>query len=116
MKFPSLLKIPEHRKFNLQNRYYDPVREDIENRTAIIKAELDRREKDNSDPSGFDSGIAGSFGNNTYKESGSNMLRFTLMVVLFFGAIGYLYLGNIVLFTLIGLLVLIYSLRKRQIL
>lgn len=118
MKFPSILKIPEHKKFKLQNRYYDPVKEGIENRTAKIKAELDRRKQlEESDPSSHESRIAGSFGQKSYyKESKSGMLRFTLMVVLFFGTFGYLYLGNIVLYILVGLLVLIYFLRKRQIL
>ncbi|NNF20973.1 MAG: hypothetical protein HKN67_03450 [Saprospiraceae bacterium] len=118
MKFPSILKIPEHKRFRLHNRYYDPVKEEIESRTAKIKAELERREKEDSDPSGFESKIAGSFGYNSYSKEtgGSGALRFTLMVVLFFGAIGYLYLGNVVLYALIGLVVLIYFLRKRQIL
>ena len=118
MKFPSILKIPEHKKFRLHNRHYDPVKEEIESRTAKIKADLERRKKENPDSSDFESRIAGSFGSESYsRESGkSGMLRFTLMVVLFFGAIGYIYLGNVVLYTLIGLVVLIYFLRKRHIL
>ena len=118
MRFPSILKIPEHKRFKLQNRYYDPVKEDIENRTAKIKAEMERRKKlEEIDPSGRESRIAGAFSQKSYyKESKSGMLRFTLMVVLFFGTIGYLYLGNVVLYILIGLIALIYFLRKREIL
>ena len=118
MKFPSILKIPEHKKFRLHNRHYDPVKEEIEMRTAKIKASLEHRKKENLDSSGYDSRIAGSFGSDSYsKESSkSGMLRFTLMMVLFFGAIGYLYLGNVVLYVIIGLVVLIYFLRKRHIL
>ena len=117
MKFPSILKVPEHKKFRLQNRYYDPVKEDIENRTAKIKAEMERRKNLDSDLSEYESKIAGSFSQKSiYKESSTGMLRFTLMVVLFFGAIGYMYFGNIVLYIFLGLLLLIYFLRKRQIL
>ena len=117
MKFPSILKIPDHKKFKLQNRYYDPIKEDIQNRTELIKAELERQKKSDLDPSDHSSRIHGAFSQKSYyKESKSGMLRFTLMVVLFSGAIGYLYLGNIVLYIFIGLLVLIYFLRKRGIL
>ena len=116
-RIPSFFKSRRAKEFRYKPWFYDPVKEDIQNRTEKIKAELERREKENSDPEGFESRIAGSFGNNSsYKESSSGMLRFTIMVVLFFGTIGYLYLGNVVLYTLIGLLVLIYFLRKRQIL
>ena len=117
MKFPSILKIPEHKKFKHQNRYYDPIKEDIQNRTELIKAELERQKKANLHISGYKSRIEGAFSQKSYyKESKSGMLRFTLMVVLFGGSIGYLYWGNIVLYIFIGLLVLIYFLRKRGIL
>ncbi len=117
MKFPSILKIPEHKKFNLQNRYYDPIKEDIQNRTDLIRAELERQKKINPDLSKHKSRIEGAFSQKSYyKENKSGMLRFTLMVVLFFGAIGYIYLGNVVLYVIITLLVLIYFLRKREIL
>ena len=117
MKFPSLLKIPQHKRFKLHHRYYDPVKEDIENRTAKIKAQLELRKKEEIDPDTYESRISGSFSKKSYyKESKTGILRFTLMVVLFGGTIGYLYLGNVVLYILIGLLFLIYFLRKRQIL
>ena len=32
MKFPSLIKIPRHQRFHLKPRYYDPIKEDVENR------------------------------------------------------------------------------------
>ena len=117
MKFPSILKIPEHRKFNLQNRYYDPIKEDIQNRTDLIRSDLERQKKVNPDLSKFQSRIDGAFSQKSYyKENKSGMLRFTLMIVLFFGAIGYLYFGNVVLYIFLGLLALIYFLRKREIL
>lgn len=117
MKFPSILKIPEHKKFRMPNRYYDPIKEDIQNRTDLIKAEMDRRESLDPDHSDYQSRIEGAFSQKSYyKESKSGMLRFTLMVLLSAGAVGYLYLGNIVLYSIIGLLVLIYFLRKRGIL
>ena len=61
MKFPSLLKIPDHKKFKLPNRYYDPIKEDIQNRTELIKAELKRRNSSNPDLSDYQSRIEGAF-------------------------------------------------------
>ncbi len=40
MKIPSLLRIPNHKKFQFAPRFYDPVKEDIENRTSLIEQEL----------------------------------------------------------------------------
>lgn len=40
MKIPSLFRLPQHKRFNYIPRYYDPVKEDIANRTERIKKEL----------------------------------------------------------------------------
>ena len=115
MKYPSLLKIPSHKRFNFKNRYYDPIKEDIENRTEVIKAQMERRKLENPEDSSRVSKISGSFSHNSYyKEGKSGMLRFSLIALLFFGSIGYLYLGNVVLYISAGLIILIYYLRKRQ--
>lgn len=47
-KFPSIVKLPRHQKFSYAPRFYDPVKEDIDNRTALIKSSL-RHEKKLSD-------------------------------------------------------------------
>ena len=40
MKFPSLSRMPRYKRFNIEPRYYDPIKEDIQNRTERIKGEL----------------------------------------------------------------------------
>ncbi len=40
MKFPSIIKLPRHKEFSFQPRYYDPIREEIQQRTARIRQEL----------------------------------------------------------------------------
>lgn len=40
MKIPSLTRIPQYKRFNITPRYYDPVKEDIKNRTERIKNEM----------------------------------------------------------------------------
>ena len=40
MKLPSLTRLPKNRRFNFQPRYYDPIKEEIEERTSRIKKEI----------------------------------------------------------------------------
>ena len=41
-KFPSIIRLPNYKRFHFEPRYYDPIKEDIENRTALIRSELKR--------------------------------------------------------------------------
>ena len=43
-KFPSIFKLPGHQKFNYAPRFYEPIKEDIDNRRALIESSI-RREK-----------------------------------------------------------------------
>lgn len=46
MRIPRILfKTPKHKRFEITPRYYDPVREEIEQRTATIRAELEQERK-----------------------------------------------------------------------
>ncbi len=102
MKFPSLLKIPTNNRFTIQPRYYDPIKEDIENRTDRIKkiAELKKSEKLKGGEQ-YDSSIHGAFGRDSYyKQKGMGALRFSIMVFLTAGAIGYYLYGNVSLYVM----------------
>ncbi|MGI8892381.1 MAG: hypothetical protein ACR2GN_02865 [Bacteroidia bacterium] len=41
-KLPSFLKVPKYKTFNIEPRYYNPVKEEREKRIARIKADLER--------------------------------------------------------------------------
>ena len=41
-KIPSFLKVPKHKTFHIQPRYFNPVQEEREKRMERIKAELNR--------------------------------------------------------------------------
>ena len=41
MKFPRIFRVPSYRRYHVEPRYYDPVKEEIEQRTAQIKAEME---------------------------------------------------------------------------
>ena len=114
MRFPSLLNTPSNRRFSIQPRYYDPVKEDIEIRTDRIKRtfHLKKMEEAGENPE-HESRIQGSFGRNAYyKQHGTGILRFIILVLLAATAVGYFYVGNIALYIVMGVGAIIYLFRK----
>ncbi len=93
MKIPSIIRIPQHKKFNFEPRYYDPVKEDINNRTALIEQEM--RQTTHSFQR---SNISGSFARRAKQTRDTNFLQFFIVVALMALFSGYLYLGNAVFY------------------
>ncbi|WKN41615.1 hypothetical protein [Tunicatimonas pelagia] len=91
MKLPSLTRLPNYRKFSFEPRYYDPIKEDIEERTSRIEQELRQRSLETSARS---AGIHGAFARRSSYKKSSNMLQGIIMVALFVFIFGYLYFGN----------------------
>ena len=94
LKLPSLIKKPKHQRFHVAPRYYDPVKEDIANRTKRIKAELGMSNEEID--FGYRSQISGSFRKNMKHTTGvgqTMMLRLIIMVVLVFFAGGFVFIG-----------------------
>ena len=121
MKIPSIIRIPKHQRFHIEPRYYDPVKEEIEQRTSRIKKELElekqgraAEESDNE----YRTRIAGSFSGRIAKRerSGSTgLFQFLLVIVLFLSFIGYLYIGNSALYVLGLFMALFIYLKVRKI-
>lgn len=108
MKFPSIFRTASPMRFDVKPRYYDPIREEIEERTSRIKkeledeGELDEEERDST--KGYGGGIRGSFAQHRgIKPKDSNMFNSTAMIrtILFFamiiGTFGYIYIGPVIL-------------------
>ena len=98
MKIPTLTRLPNYQKFNFEPRYYDPVKEDIEERTSRIKQELRQR---SSLASGQPSTIQGSFTRRASYNKSSNMLQGIIMITLYTLIFGYLYFGNSIFYVLL---------------
>lgn len=108
MKLPSLFRSQGPMRFDVKPRYWDPVKEEIEQRTSRIKRDLEIEGKLTSDEidlkSKYESGIRGAFTQNRNKsksfESGSNASTAMLRTIIFFfllgGGAGYIYLGPII--------------------
>ncbi len=97
MKFPSLLKTPRHQRFHIEPRYYDPVKEEIEQRTALIKKEMENR-KASGEPDDSSSRIRGAFIRKRAKAKGVNLMQGAILLLLVGGLTGYWYFGNIALY------------------
>lgn len=104
MKFPSIFKTSSPQRFGIQPRYYDPVKEEIEERTSRIKKELEAEGllsgEDGHNPEGHGASIRGSFSNyRGIKQRETSLFSSTAMIrtLLFFGmitaAFGYIYIG-----------------------
>lgn len=49
MKFPSIIRLPKHRTFNFSNRYFDPIKDELDERTERIKREIAVEQKSGTD-------------------------------------------------------------------
>ena len=112
MKFPSLIRLPRNKRFNFEPRFYDPVKEDIENRIAQIKSEMNQGGDEE-----FRSTLSGSFQRN--RKTGSNaspaVLQLIIFTVLLGGSVGWLFYGNIALYAISTLIPLYLFLRIRKV-
>lgn len=116
MKFPSIFRTPSHQRFHFEPRYYDPVKEDLDQRQSRIKKELESGQVVDEE---YKSYIKGNFTGKLYKrrtgKSSSGILQFFLMAILFGGIFGYIYFGEIVLYYLLPFVALFIYLRIRRI-
>ena len=110
MRFPSLFRLPRNQQFDIKPRYYDPVKEFVDERRALANKEA-RREEEADLPSGnirFERRKS-SVGVNTA------LLQLVIALVLSALIVGWLFLGNdIVYFGLILVPVYLYFRLKRR--
>lgn len=94
MKFPSFIKVPRARGFQMEPRYYDPVKEEIKERTERI-----RREMKGESAGAYQPGRI-SFERRATQAPNSSLLQLAIASILGLGVIGWLYLGNDILHAL----------------
>lgn len=93
MKFPSLSRVPNYKRFNFEPRYYDPVKEDIQNRTERIKGELNitsfksHREH-----------IKSAFSKRAKRDKTSDFMQLLLIIIMLGTFGGWLIYGTVVLY------------------
>lgn len=95
MRFPSLIRLPRNRRFTIEPRYYDPIKEEIEERTRKIKQEMQGKNGDGEYVPGRIS-----FERKTSPVPNSSFLQLLIAAVLGGGVVGWLYYGNVIFYTL----------------
>lgn len=117
MKFPSIFRTAKPMSFDIKPRYYDPVREEIEQRTARIKRNLQaegliksEEELSESFMKDYGSSIKGAFtqggpikGRQSSPLTSAGFLRFVIFLILIGGFSGYIFYGPIVLYGILYL-------------
>jgi hypothetical protein len=104
MKLPSLFRTASNVRYDIKPRYYDPVKEEIEQRTARIKKELESEGFIEESEFGFRSNIKGAFGQSrgikekldTKTVASTGLIRTFIFLLLMGSIFGYLYLGPVV--------------------
>jgi hypothetical protein len=99
MKFPSLFRTPDPKRFHFEPRYYDPVKEDIARRTARINQEL-AEDKNNN----YRANISSAFARKSRQSNKSGLIQFSLIAGMFCTFFGYLYYGNIALYLMLSVI------------
>jgi len=113
MKIPSIIKIPKHQRYTVTPRYYDPVKEEIEQRTSRIKKEMQNEEKGGD----YDSAIIGTFSSKrAHAEKSSSYFQFILIIDLLASFIGYLHWGDVAIYFLLASLFFLIYLKIRRVL
>lgn len=111
MKLPTIFRTASHQRFEIKPRYYDPIKEEIEERTARIKMELEQEGEieqsgDSTSPRRpMMKGSFSTFRSNKPRENAvfnsSTLLRTLLFLGMVLSAFGYIYIGPQV-FTYMG--------------
>ena len=93
MKLPSLIKLPKIKQFNYVPRYYDPIKENIQERIVKYK-----KDQSYDNPIRYKASIFQAFQRSEKKNVRASFLQL-FFVGLFLGIfLAYFYLGNIVFY------------------
>jgi len=78
MKFRSIVKLPNHKRFNFSPRYYDPIKEELEQRISLIESDM----KKGNSADVVKSRISNSFERRRRTEKKSSVLIRTALVAI----------------------------------
>ena len=109
MKIPSLSRLPNYKRYNIEPRYYDSVKEDIQNRTERIKAELKI-----TSPDAHRGHLKTAYNNRERRHKSSDMMQILLILLLLGAFGGWLIFGNVVLYVCVIVFPLYLFFRTRK--
>ena len=102
MRFPSLFRLPKHQQFRIQPRYYDPIKDEIKERTERIKDEMRGSETGEYKSSKI------SFKRKTKSAPATSMIQLGIAALLGALVLGWLQFGSDIFYYALWLLVPLY--------
>lgn len=114
MRFPSLFRLPRHQQFRIKPRYYDPVKEEIKDRTERIARRANSNAEDDYQPSTIN------FKRKAQAAPATSMLQLAIAATLCLMILGWFQFGNDVFYYLLWIIVPSYlfyrikTLRRRK--
>ena len=109
MKVPSMFRLPKYQRFEIQPRHYDPVKEDIEQRTNRIRKEIGL-ERDGKDVES----IRDAFKARRSSNKSADLFQVLMIIIIAVSLGGYIFYGANVYFALFLLLPLYIILRRKR--
>lgn len=110
MKIPSISRIPKYQKFNYTPRFYDPIKEELEERKERIRRGLERNPTIHS----YQSTIHNAFKRRAKENKQSNIIQLLVIAVLLATFFGYIYYGNLVFYLFLVLIPVYIFIRKKN--
>jgi uncharacterized membrane protein YccC len=113
MKIPSLMRVPKYKRFNFEPRHYDPLKEEIKNRTETIRQQLNKEHSGEHSEDAVKQRISQAFVRDKRKSSaGVNGLQLAMVFLISVTFVAFLYIGFYA-FLITGVIILVYILQQK---
>ena len=96
MNFFFFKRVPRHKNFHYEPRYYDPVKEELQNRTEKIKRELNMGSQ--PELGHYRENISQAFTRRQRKDKRVSGMQVILIAIFLAAFIGYYFYGNAALY------------------
>ncbi len=102
VKFPSIIRLPRSKTFNFTPRHFDPIKDEIAERTSRIKREMELEKDIKSNPNDADKEFISSINFRKKQRSNNTASLLQLTIAAFLGGlvIGWIYYGNVIFYSL----------------
>ena len=97
MKFPSLFRTAKYQQFKFEPRYYDPIKEEIDQKLAAAKKEL---QNEKTGETNYQSNISAAFQRRQKAQSKTSTIQLLIALGLFSVVVAWLFYGNDVFYAL----------------
>lgn len=111
MIFPFFKRVPRHKNFHYEPRYYDPVKEELNIRTEKVKRELS---KESSEEFLYRENISQAFSRRQKKDRRASGMQMALVAIFLATFVGYYYYGNAALWAFVIIFPVYIFIRSRR--